>query len=310
MVYSLTDNSVKENHDENPDFLLYCILKKYVFGVEVTELYRNQASARLKNIPGYVDHLVEGGTHKHKDDVGELVPDEFLLYDERGNLKTTIKGVWQNLPTLQEFLELVGNSILEKGNKFSHYSPAARFHNLLIHDREGYFGGFKVEDFYSSFFQDILFETIQKSPFREIYFIGQIDNEDRYIPLKAYCLYAHAHQFDGFIKNEFPNGLEMKTMVELYVSLLSKVGLENTVIHPGETFIIISYGDLTIRIDLEDHPEKSLMIFNRDLDYFDGHRADTFPVPASHYELIEKFRLYRIQHSFRSTFSFKVNPTA
>jgi hypothetical protein len=310
MVYSLVDNPAKEGHDENPDFLLYCVLKKYVFGVEVTELYRNQASARLKNIPGYVDHLVEGGSHKHKDDEGELIPDEFEIFDEEGNLKARVKGVRQDLPQLQEFVELVENCISEKNNKFSHYSYEAKFHNLLIYDREAYFGGLKLEDFYSSFFQDTLYDTIQKSPFREIYLIGQIDNEFRYIPLKAYSLYAHAHQFDGFIKNNVQTSLDMNEMVELYVCLLSRAGLENALIHLGETYTIISYGDMSIRIDLVDHPARSVMLLNRDLDYSDGHKVATIPVRSSHTEYIERFRQYRAEHSFHSTFSFKVNTPA
>jgi hypothetical protein len=65
-VYPDAEKYIWLVEQEQPDFLMNSLLKSFAFGVEVTELYRNQSSARLKNIPGYVDSLVENGAYIYK----------------------------------------------------------------------------------------------------------------------------------------------------------------------------------------------------------------------------------------------------
>src|SRR5713101_2273510 len=55
------------------------------FGVEITEFYFSQSEARIKNIPGYFQEILERKNYKHKDDVVPLEVKEItvLPHDNR-----------------------------------------------------------------------------------------------------------------------------------------------------------------------------------------------------------------------------------
>ena len=309
MIYREDHNPIKEDHAENPDFLLFNVFKKYVFGVEITELYRNESSARLKKIAGYVDELVEHGKYRHKDDIGELTVDEIEILDEAGNTTSAFKGVMQKLPDLAEFVGILESYIREKEEKLAHYSTEARFHNLLIYDTEDYFASLKIEDLYGSIFNGSVQQAIQYSRFREIYLIGKINDEMRYIPLKAYCLYAYAHQFEGFYNATIGTPISVAEHILMFIGVLSKTGLSTASVHRTDTFIAVSYGDLSIRIDLVDHPAASCFLFNRDIDYSDGQPVDAFAAGLSiGSDIASQFERHQAEHTFHSSFSFVVEP--
>ena len=54
-----TDNMFEIQESEQPDFVLKNKNNNEKFGVEVTELYHNESSARLKNYPGYFEKILE-----------------------------------------------------------------------------------------------------------------------------------------------------------------------------------------------------------------------------------------------------------
>gem|GEM_PF-4099149 len=67
-VYNVQECAGVEE-SERPDFLLTKDGHGAVpFGVEVTELFRNQADARSVRHPDYLDALFRGAPHMHKDD--------------------------------------------------------------------------------------------------------------------------------------------------------------------------------------------------------------------------------------------------
>lgn len=307
MIYPETENSIKDDHEENPDFLLYNFLKKFVFGIEVTELYRNQSSARLKKIGGYVDDLVNKGQYRHKDDFNELKVDDFDVLNDDGTIKSTFRGVFQNLPSISEFLQLLENCIAQKESKLLHYATEAKFHNLLIYETEDYFASVKVEDFYSTVFFDNIQELLRNTGFREIYFIGKIESEIKFIPMKGYLLYAYAGQYENFYQKVIGTEISVLNYANLFISILSRCGFKKAIIHHAESFISISHGDFSIRIDLL-NPSGNLLLLNRDLDYSDGTDVNSY---SSQYfsdeAIVRQFKKYQNENSFHTNASFPVN---
>lgn len=304
MVYPDAEKYIKSIDQEQPDFLVAGLQKKVVFGIEVTELYQNESSARLKHIPGYVDALVERREYRHKDDVNRLKPDEFEILDEAGNVKHTLKGVMQTLPSLTEYLRLLAESIAEKTKKLSQYAPEARYHALLIYDREAYFGGVPLTDLYAAMFSPEIEQVLDRSGFREIYLVGQMDQQDRYIPLKSYQLYAALQQFEQFFLPTYTDGISVRKYIETTIAVLAQTGFGNACVHQAENFISLSYGDLSMKIDLVDQ-SGSVFFPTQYLDYSDGSKAAAFaasyPVDPA---VVEGFRQYRTNYSFHSTFAF------
>ena len=71
-VYDIEECTAVEE-SERPDFLLTKHGHGAVpFGVEVTELFRDQADARSVRHPDYLDALFRGAPHMHKDDKAAL----------------------------------------------------------------------------------------------------------------------------------------------------------------------------------------------------------------------------------------------
>ena len=57
---------------EQPDFVVKLYPSDKPFGIEVTEFFHSQASARLDRIPGYTADLLAGAPFRHKVDRKEL----------------------------------------------------------------------------------------------------------------------------------------------------------------------------------------------------------------------------------------------
>ena len=73
-LYSEQENTIEES--ERPDFILSKDGKRK-FGVEITELFYNESSARLKKHKEYGGKILKLNTQKkymHKDDITNLVP--------------------------------------------------------------------------------------------------------------------------------------------------------------------------------------------------------------------------------------------
>jgi hypothetical protein len=239
-----------------------------------------------------------------------LTVDEIEILDEAGNPTSVFKGVMQKLPDLAGFVGILESYIREKEEKLAHYSTEARFHNLFIYDTEDYFASLKIEDLYSSIFNGSVQQAIQCSRFREIYLIGKIDGEMRYIPLKAYCLYAYAHQFEGFYNATIGTPISIAEHILMFIGVLSQTGLSTASVYRSDTFISVSYGDLSIRIDLVDHPAASCFLFNRDIDYSDGQPVYAFATGLSiDSDIAGQFERHQAEHTFHSSFSFVVEPT-
>jgi hypothetical protein len=304
-VYVRAEEFIKSTDQEKPDFLLDGFPKGTLLGVEVTELYQNESSARLKRIPGYADLIYDTRKFRHKDDPGRLIPDEFDLLDEMGNTVQVLKGVWQNLPSVNEFINLVEGVIQEKVGKLANYTKDAAYNILLISDTEGYFGGTKLTDLYASLFSPKLETALFEAGFREVYFIGQLEHKNKHLPMKGYLLYAYSMQFESYFIPTMQGEILILDYLQVLVGVLSQTGLKDAVVHQGEGWYAISYGDISLRYDLTDFAKRTMVYVNM-LDYQDG-------MPISSYAerlvvdpvVVEGFRHYRETKSFHSDFAME-----
>lgn len=111
-VFSEKEFDIEET--EEPDFLVTNKKFQEKFGVEVTELFINQSSARIKKIPNYIGQILNGEDerrYKTKDDITNLPTVKIYIKD---NVKNTYSPVLEKavkIPTMsiEEYIENVKN---------------------------------------------------------------------------------------------------------------------------------------------------------------------------------------------------------
>jgi len=196
------NDTFKVNTCEQPDFLL-----KYnngnTFGVEITELYYDQTSARLNNKEGYVRDLIEKNKFIHKDDKKKLSVHEIKYYP-RENIKNPVDSKMLFLPQYNSthFRKSLYSLIKDKNEKLNKYSDEMTECLLIIDDRENRFNKLKLDKIGPNLFDDKIKEQVQSSKFYEIYLITVIDGGAKYIPLKAYLLLSDAYILSEYIKEK------------------------------------------------------------------------------------------------------------
>lgn len=128
---------------ERPDFLIK--RKSKVFGVEITEFYQRQSIARVQNISGYLEEILDEGKYRHKDDKSDLVlnhvPNE--LADNLAKYLGLVNadgfkgmGIFSRVPTVNEYMAALGKDITKKEGKYSTYETHLSHINLIIYDAE------------------------------------------------------------------------------------------------------------------------------------------------------------------------------
>jgi hypothetical protein len=128
--------------------------------------------------------------------------------------------------------------------------------------------------------------------------------------MKGYLLYACVGQFEGFYKHNIGAEITVMDYMHLFIWILSKCGFEKAVVHQAESFISVSYGDFSLRVDLE-NPSGNTILLNRDLDYYDGKDVTSFSKEFSFDEdIINQFKQYQSEHTFHSNASFLTNDVA
>ena len=187
MVYRETEYKFFDENSEKPDFILRDEAD-IIFGVEVTEYFSTESSARLIKVPNYLDKLLDENIigdkkfiHKHDKNIFKI--DTFQLLDDNGNAISEFKGVFQDNPSRTTYLEGIEAIIKLKGEKYKHYSTSCKYHNFIINDRSGAFT-FELEDFYETFFTSAMLSSTLDSPFKEISIIIVNKEDHYYINLK------------------------------------------------------------------------------------------------------------------------------
>lgn len=116
---------------EKPDFILE--KDSIAFGVELTEYFFHNSSARIKNQKDYTK-LVANNEWVHKDDVSLLESIDTWKINDYGSESYTGRAVKRLNPTWQEKFNKLNSIIIEKGLKYLIYNKSLEYVDLLIYD--------------------------------------------------------------------------------------------------------------------------------------------------------------------------------
>lgn len=154
---------------ERPDFAL-AHQQGGPFGVEVTQLFVNEAQARLNLARGYADRLWAGGAHMHKKDKKHLRATTLTVTSVEGEVRHAgLPAILMDTPTVAEFRSRLCETIQRKSangyrsDEFTHI-------NLVIHD---WFhlpfnpGGYSTDQF----LDDYIRAALKTCAFREVFLI-------------------------------------------------------------------------------------------------------------------------------------------
>lgn len=145
-VYS--DKSLKIESSEKPDFIIKSNEEK--FGVEITEYYYNEASARIKNYAGYTEKILNSNLDDILDKRDRGIISKSSLYVKCGEenkysfLSNIIETKYNNtyrfgeLPKFQDVEKQLIKIIKNKNEKTKHYNKCLEYTELFIEDKENY----------------------------------------------------------------------------------------------------------------------------------------------------------------------------
>ncbi|EOX4810788.1 hypothetical protein ACI0E8_004452, partial [Vibrio alginolyticus] len=218
---------------EQPDFILKydaSSIGKVDVGVEITELYFDGTSARLKNKDNYVYEILEHGNYVHKDDKEKLkVQDVKYFSQAKPGEPFDTKILMHPNYTLQDYKKSLLQTIRRKSKKFLKYNTNVNQSALVIYDKENIFTKFDRINFVSVFFDNLISKEIKSSPFDEIYLITRFKNDHNqyYVQLK-YCLLQNelGVLLNYIEKNKLNGKLDSlgAEVIDLYAEVLFKKG--------------------------------------------------------------------------------------
>lgn len=196
------DNLVPIEECEQPDFILR-YGENNIVGVEITELYYDGTSARLKNKEGYVKDLIENKKFIHKADKKKLKVHEIEYYSQTKNY-SPIKMNALFLPkyNIEDYRKAIYLTLIEKNKKVLNYNKEIKEFILVIYDCEERFKEIEEEDIAKNLFDEKIKKAIQRSNFSEINLITVIQGKECYLPLKAYIFLSEAYMLFDYIKEK------------------------------------------------------------------------------------------------------------
>lgn len=171
-------------NQEKPDFVLQKSNGEK-FGVEVTELYYDETSARLKNRKNYLEDIRSGEIDKN-----DIKPLKIIsTYIDIGNENKTNYQFLYNSYTIPEYTEddfkkALIKRIEEKHEKSKEYRKDLKYIELIILDRECFFYNYTEEDALKYFNSNIwISDLIKKTIFKRICFITIVNSKLKVIGL-------------------------------------------------------------------------------------------------------------------------------
>jgi hypothetical protein len=250
------------------------------FGVEVTEFYYSQSNARLRNIPGYLNEILEESKFRHKNDRKELDVVEFTIKSDRWPDQKA-KGIFQELPIVSAYVDQVTKIILDKDRKLSVYSVGLTHINLVIFDTEYRLHSIPVGDFYRNFFTPSFKTAISQSRFREVFYITQMEREKWVcIPLKMLFLLSELFIFNTVL-GEYYKDLQVqsnKVLLFLFAEYLDSRTVDKVYTREDEKGVEVIYGNNGVcltsndQLDVRDYRDYSIPVDTREV----THNKDQF----------------------------------
>jgi hypothetical protein len=277
------------------------------FGVEITEFYFSHSEARIKNIPGYAQEILEGKKYRHKDDVVPLEVKEFtVLPGDNRRPSFKVEGLLRQLPSIDEYVKKIAELIARKNRRFKHYITRLNHVNLIILDEERRLVGVPKDGFHRLFFQPELEKALMNADFREVFFVTELGEHNAsqtvYIPLKMLFLVAEIYFLNYMLVKEYP---DTPATPLLYAEYLLWRGAKNIYFKYASDGFEVVYGNSGIfiandgRVNIRDHNDFALsgdftlMTPSREAHFFD----DTF---------VSSFEKYKRECVFSTQLCFDV----
>lgn len=196
MIYDLEQFEPVED-SERPDFVLRRRGASELFGVEVTRLYHSEAFARLEHIRGYVGELLEGGKHRHKDDLKELLVKDLTLAKEDGSSSEVVKGIMQVLPPVADHVQMIAKRIEAKSTALSVHRVDLAHVNLIVLDKTHRFGAVDPEHVATALFKGAVAKAVATTAFREVFYVVDVgENRTVFYPLRMLLLVSELFMFN------------------------------------------------------------------------------------------------------------------
>ena len=244
MVYD--NDRVDEIIDgENPDFKVRNKHQQDFFGVEVTEFYYSESSARLRNIPKYLGEILDSKRYRHKEDMKALEVHKFTLLSD-GKPDQQLEGILQELPPASRYVQIVVEILDNKSARVQDYIQGLTHINLIILDTENRLILLPRSYFYKNFFTPYLKTSLCNSDFREVFFVTKLET-DRwiYFPLKMLFLVSELYLFDGVLQHYYPQLYlgSPKEELSLFAHYLSHIGANGIHITKATDEFEVIYGN-------------------------------------------------------------------
>ena len=235
---------------ERPDFTICRGGKARPFGVEVTQMFPDDAHARLRLVHGYYHRLWSGGTHLHKQDVKVLQSVTVQIRDPDGNIKQSeVPAILTESLSPAEFRQRLRDVINGKAAK-DYDAPLEHLDLVILDWFDLPFDG----DDYSTeaLFDDDVRAALLSCPFREVFLIissarsvRDRDSEPadgwdrRVIPLQQLLIMERVFLTGHIVDRMFPESLEdVAHLNRLVVDHVTRVqGYGNAVLCEDRPFI-------------------------------------------------------------------------
>ncbi len=197
MVYDLEAFEPVEE-SEHPDFVLRRSAGSEPFGVEVTRFYHSEASARLEHIRGYSGELLDGGKHRHKNDVKALVVDDIILTKADGTAPQVVRAIMESFPPVADHIRMIAERIEAKSRALSEHRVDLGHVNLIVLDRTGRFRAASPEHVARALFKMGVRKALATTTFREVFYVADVgENRTVFFPLRMLLLVSDLFMFNG-----------------------------------------------------------------------------------------------------------------
>lgn len=239
-------------HADSPDFLMR--RDGYVFGVEITELFKDGSSARLVKLPDYMQHLWDGGAPIHKDDVNGINVVTIRIQDSSGNVvQDNVKAIFSESGTLRDHADALAEHLERKNAAYVGYDHSLGHINLIIGDHFSSGESIGAEYSTADFFTPRLRAALRSSPFREVFLITNIlYDEAAWVPLRqlelmesfmvfVYCVFRSAAAVEA---------LDEEDLVHLFALEMESVG-EPVALVQDAAHVFAARGGASVRYAVE-----------------------------------------------------------
>ena len=134
--------------NECPDFLIQLSENLPYFGIEVTEFYESETSARIDRIPNYSCDLLSGKDYKHKDDRFALDVAKIDIVKEDNSIHAKdVPAIVQHVLPLSECAKKIAQRIRTKTEQIRHSTAEISHANMIIQDKTGLLRIINIKDF-------------------------------------------------------------------------------------------------------------------------------------------------------------------